>query len=97
MKEEDTTLTGWPAVGLFLVLALTVLAERPNRLATRMAAALSQACPTSSSKRLLKGAFDGRSGTLSVRTPQSGHRTRYSSTTTVVRYSKHGRSRTSRS
>ena len=38
-------------------MARTVLAANPNRSATCRAAALSQACPTASSKRLLKGAF----------------------------------------
>ena len=53
--------------------------------------------PTASSKRLLKGALLGSSGTFSLFTPHSGQRTRYNSTTTVVRNSKQGRSRTSRS
>ena len=69
----------------------------PPGLATRRAAALSQASPTASSNRLLKGALLGSCATFSVFTPQSGQRTRYSSITTVVRYSKHGRSRISRS
>ena len=43
------------------------------------------------------GALLGNCGTFSVFTPQSGQRTRYSSITTVVRNSKQGRSRTSRS
>ena len=75
----------------------TVLAARPNCLATRRAAALSHAWPTSSSKRLLNGALLGSCGTFSAFNPQSGHFKRYSSITTVVRYSKQGRSRTSRS
>src|SRR6266567_4047645 len=80
------------------VRAVLQLAEQHRLvLATRLAAALSQAWPTALSKRLLNGALEGNRGTFSVFTPQSGQRTRYSSTTTVVRYSKHGRSRTSRS
>ena len=39
----------------------------------------------------------GNCSTFSIFKPQLGHRTRYSSMTTVVRYSKHARSRTSRS
>src|SRR6516164_9863448 len=78
-------------------MARTVLGDNPNCLATLRTAALSQASPTASSKRLLKGALLGNCGTFSVFTPQSGHCTRYSSTTTVVRNSDHGRSRTSRS
>jgi hypothetical protein len=46
---------------------------------------------------LLKGALLGNWGTFSARNPQRGHFIRYVSTTTVVEYSKHGRSRTSRS
>ena len=65
--------------------------------AERRAAALSQDSPTASSNRLLNGALLGNCGTFSAFTPQSGHRRRYNSTDTVVRYSKHGRSRTSRS
>jgi len=75
----------------------TVLAASPNCWATRRAAAFSQDSPTASSKRLLNGALLGNCATFSAFTPQSGHRIRYNSTTTVVRYSKHGRSRTSRS
>src|SRR6516165_331114 len=78
-------------------MARTVLGDSPNCRATRRTAAFSQASPTASSKRLLKGALLGNCGTFSVFTPQSGHCTRYSSTTTVVRNSDHGRSRTSRS
>jgi len=77
--------------------ARTVLADRPNRRATCRAAALSHAWPTTSSKRLLNGALLGNGSTFSVLMPQLGHRTRYNSITTVVRNSKHGRSRTSRS
>ena len=77
-------------------MARTVLLARPNCRATRRTAALSQANPTASSKRLLNGALLGNCGTFSVFTPQSGQRTRYNSTTTVVRNSKQGRSRTSR-
>jgi len=58
---------------------------------------LSQACPTASSNRLLKGALLGNWATFSARNPQRGHFIRYVSTTTVVEYSTHGRSRTSRS
>ncbi len=65
--------------------------------ATCRAAALSQASPTASSNRLLNGALLGNCATFSVLIPQSGQRKRYNSTTTVVRYSKHGKSRTSRS
>src|SRR5215470_16074576 len=78
-------------------MARTVLGDSPNCRATRRTAALSHANPTASSKRWLKGALLGNCGTFSVFTPQSGQRTRYSSTTTVVRNSDHGRSRTSRS
>jgi hypothetical protein len=78
-------------------MARTVLLESANCRATRRTAALSQASPTASSKRLLNGALLGSCGTFSVFTPQSGQRTRYNSTTTVVRNSKPGRSRTSRS
>ena len=78
-------------------MARTVLVESPNCRATRRAAALSQASPTASSKRLLKGALPGNCGTFSAFTPQRGQRSRYSSIVTVVRYSKQGRSRTSRS
>ena len=53
--------------------------------------------PYRPSKRLLNGALLGNCGTFSVFTPQSGQRTRYNSTTTVVRNSKQGRSRISRS
>src|ERR1700676_601296 len=77
--------------------ARTVLAARPIRRATCRADALSQACPTASSNRLLNGALLGNCATFSARNPQRGHFTRYVSTTTVVEYSKHGRSRTSRS
>jgi hypothetical protein len=78
-------------------MARTVLGTNPNCRATRRTAALSQANPTASSKRLLNGALLGNCGTFSVLIPQSGQRTRYSSITTVARYSDHGRSRTSRS
>src|SRR5438270_13794190 len=78
-------------------MARTVLAARPMCRATWRAAALSQACPTASSKSLLQGALLGSCATLSARIPQRGHFTRYVSTTTVVTYSKQGRSRTSRS
>src|SRR5947208_12617079 len=73
----------------------TVLAASPYCLATRRAAALSHDSPTASSNRLLNGALLGSCGIFSAFTPQSGHRRRYNSTDTVVRYSKHGRSRTS--
>ena len=75
----------------------TVLAGSPNRSATCRAAALSQACPTASSKRLLNGALLGNCGTFSILIPQSGQQTRYTSTTTVVRNSMQGKSRTARS
>src|SRR5207253_2418754 len=65
-------------------MARTVLDARPSRLATCRAAALSHACPTASSNRLLKGAWLGSCSTFSAFTPQSGHRTRYRSSTTVV-------------
>src|SRR5271157_4703026 len=57
---------------------------------------LTCANPTASSKRLLNGALLGNCGTFSLFNPQSGHRTRYNSITTVARYSDQGRSRTSR-
>src|SRR6185437_15140406 len=78
-------------------MARTVLCASPNCLATRRAEALSQASPTASSKRLEKGALLGSWSTFSILRPQSGQRNRYSSITTVVRNSPHGRSRTSRS
>ena len=53
--------------------------------------------PTASSNRLLNGALLGSCSTFSAFTPHCGHRTRYSSSTTVVWYSKHAKSRTSRS
>src|SRR5215831_5396914 len=53
-------------------IARTVVSVRPNRRATCRAAALSHACPTASSKRLLNGALLGSSGTFSTLTPQSG-------------------------
>ena len=74
-----------------------MLSAKPNRRATCRAAALSQAWPTISSNRLLNGALLGNCSIFSALIPQSGQRTRYNSITTVVRYSKHGRSRTSRS
>ena len=78
-------------------MARTVVAASQNRRAPRRAAALSQANPTASSKRLLNGALLSNCGTFSVFTPPSGQRARYNSTATVVRHSKQGRSRTSRS
>src|SRR6266478_4692056 len=78
-------------------MARTVLSARENLRATCRADALSQACPTISSNRLLNGALLGNCSTRSVLIPHSGHRIRYSSITTVVRNSKHARSRTSRS
>src|SRR5277367_3114855 len=78
-------------------MARTVLSAMPNRRATCRADALSQACPTASSNRWLKGALLGNWATFSARNPQRGHFIRYVSTTIVVEYSKHGRSRTSRS
>ena len=74
-----------------------MLAANPNCRATCRAAALSHACPTASSNRLLNGALLGNCGTFSILTPQSGQHTRYTSITTVVRNSMQGRSRTSRS
>src|SRR6266705_2196929 len=56
-------------------MARTVLDARPSRWATCRAAALSHACPTASSNRLLKGALLGSCSTFSAFTPQSGHRT----------------------
>ena len=75
----------------------TVLAAKLRRLATRLTGALSQASPTASSKRLLNGALLGTCGTRSTLTPQSGHRTRCTSITTVAVNALQGRSRTSRS
>src|SRR6266700_1924742 len=46
---------------------------------------------------LLNGALLGNCSTRSVLIPHSGHRIRYNSITTVVRNSKHARSRISRS
>jgi hypothetical protein len=43
-------------------MARTVLGDSPNCRATRRTGALSHACPTASSKRLLKGALLGRAG-----------------------------------
>jgi hypothetical protein len=60
-------------------------------------AALSHASPTISSNRLLNGALDGSCSIFSTPTPHSGHRKRCTSTTTVARYTLHGRSRISRS
>jgi hypothetical protein len=51
----------------------TELSARPNRPATCRAAALSQACPTASSKRSLKGALLGNWATFSAQNPQRGH------------------------
>src|SRR5215472_9200490 len=51
-------------------MARTVLGDNPNCLAIRRTAALSQANPTASSKRSLKGALLGSCGTFSVFTPQ---------------------------
>src|SRR5258708_22536516 len=78
-------------------MARTVLSARQNLRATCRADALSHACPTISSKRLLNGALLGNCSTRSVLIPHSGHRIRYNSITTVVRNSKHARSRISRS
>src|SRR6266568_1173035 len=75
----------------------TVLSGRSIRRATWRADALSQACPTASSNRLLYGALLGNCGTFSALIPHSGQSTRYNSTTTRVLNSKHGRSCTSRS
>jgi hypothetical protein len=60
--------------------------------ATGRADALSQACPTASSKRLLNGALLGSSGTFSTLTPHFVHFTRYTSMHTAVLNSLHGRS-----
>src|SRR5450756_2157826 len=65
----------------------------PMRRATCRAEALSQACPTASSRRLLKGDLLGNGGTFSTLIPHSGQFTRYSSIATVVVYSDHGKSR----
>src|SRR6516164_1989288 len=78
-------------------IARTVLAARRNCRATCRTDALSHASPTASSKRLLNGALLGNWGTFSTFTPHCGQHTRYTSMTTVVRNSPHGRSRTSRS
>jgi hypothetical protein len=75
-------------------IARTVLSANPNRRATCRAAALSHAWPTISSNRLLNGALLGNCSIFSALIPQFGQRTRYNSITTVVPYSKHGRSRT---
>jgi hypothetical protein len=77
--------------------ARTVLAASRNCRATWRTDALSHANPTASSKRLLNGALLGNLGTFSTFAPHCGQHTRYTSMTTVVRYSPHGRSRTSRS
>ena len=53
-------------------IARTVLAANPNCRATWRAAALSHACPTASSNRLLNGALLGNCGTFSILMPQSG-------------------------
>ena len=74
-----------------------MLAASRNCLATWRTDALSHANPTASSKRLLKGALLGSCGTFSTLTPHFGQHTRYTSMTTVVRNSPHGKSRTSRS
>src|ERR1019366_107708 len=78
-------------------MARAVLAANPMRLATCRAAALSHACPTASSNRLLNGALLGSCSTFSAFTPHCGHRTRYSSSTTVAWYTKPAKPRTSRS
>lgn len=71
-------------------------AKSQNCNATHRAPALSQASPAASLKRMLNEALPGNSGTVSAFTPQSGQRTRHSSTATVAMYSKHGKSPTSR-
>jgi hypothetical protein len=53
--------------------------------------------PTEPSNRLVYRALLGSCGICSVFTPQFGQRSRYSSTITILMYSKHGRSRTVRS
>src|SRR6516225_12475195 len=72
-----------------------MLAARPHRSATCRAAARSQAWPAASSNRWLNGALLDSCGTFSTRMVQSVQQTRYTSTTTVVRNSMQGRSRTS--
>jgi len=57
-------------------MARTVLLDSPNCRPTRRPAALSQATPTASSKRLLNGALLGNCGTFSALIPHSGQRTR---------------------
>jgi len=57
-------------------MARTVLAASLICRATWRAAALSHACPTAPSKRLLNGALLGNCATLSARIPQRGHFTR---------------------
>jgi hypothetical protein len=54
-------------------MARTVLSTSPDRRAACRADALSHACATASSKRLLNGALPGSRGTFSTFTPQSGH------------------------
>src|ERR1019366_6059115 len=68
-----------------------------SEMLAQRADALSHANPTASSKRLLKGALLGSCGTFSTLPPHCGQHTRYTSMITVVRYSPHGKSRTSRS
>ncbi|HLK68950.1 MAG TPA: hypothetical protein VKU19_36210 [Bryobacteraceae bacterium] len=78
-------------------MARTVLSASPMRRATWRADALSHAWPTASSKRWLKGALLGNSGTFSIFTPHAEHFTRYTSMCTVVWNWLQGRSRTARS
>ena len=78
-------------------IARTVLAASRDCLATWRTDAPSHANPTASSKRLLNGALLGNWGTSSTFAAHGGQHTRYTPMTTVVRYSPHGRSRTSRS
>src|SRR5215472_3013961 len=78
-------------------MARTVLATKPNCWATRRRGVLSQACPTASSKAPAKRRLTGQQRYFLRLNPHSGQPTRYSSITTVVRYSDHGRSPTSRS
>src|ERR1035441_936060 len=85
------------APGIADSIARTALSARPIRRATCRAEALSHAWPTASSKRLLKGALLGSSGTFSILTPHTGHLTRYTSMCTVAWNTLHGRSRTARS
>ena len=74
-------------------MARTVLAASPNRSATRRAAALSQASPDGLFEAFAEGRLARQLRHLLDLIPQSGQRTRYTSITTVVRNSMHGRPR----